>query len=68
LHATVRAVIDVANGHTITSDFGNSIVVRSEGGQYGPRTVYAEGNLNGGGPVLTVHTTTGDIEFKRARK
>jgi hypothetical protein len=70
LRATVRAVIDVANGHTITRapEFTNSIVVRSEGGEYGPRTVYAEGNLNGGGPVLTVHTTTGDIEFRRAKK
>lgn len=68
LHATIKAVIDVANGHRIdASAFGKSIVVRSEGGQYGPKTVYAEGNLNGGGPLLVVHTTTGDIDF-RAKK
>lgn len=67
LRATVRAVIDMANGHTISTQL-KDIVVRSEGGQYGPRTVYAEGNLNGGGPVLTVHTTSGDIEFRRAKK
>jgi hypothetical protein len=68
LRATIRAVIDVANGHTIMAKDFSNIVVRTEGGQYGPRTVYAEGNLNGGGPVLTVHTTTGDIEFRRAKK
>jgi hypothetical protein len=69
LRATVRAVIDVANGHTINvAPFSKSIVVRTEGGQYGPRTVYAEGNLNGGGPVLMLHTTSGDINFKIAKK
>lgn len=66
LHATIRAVIDVANGHNIRSSL-KGIVVRSEGGTYGPKTIYAEGNLNGGGPLLVVHTTTGDIDF-RAKK
>jgi hypothetical protein len=31
----------------------------------GPREFYAEGNLNGGGPLLHVHTTAGNIEIKR---
>jgi hypothetical protein len=66
LRATIRAVIDVANGHNIRSNL-KDIQVRSEGGQYGPKTVYAEGNLNGGGPMLVVHTTSGDIDF-RAKK
>ena len=26
----------------------------------------AEGDLNGGGPILKVRTTTGDIAFRRA--
>ncbi len=63
----VRASVDLANGHHITSDFAD-IHVRSEGGQYGPRTYTAEGKLNGGGPVLKVRTTTGDISFKRASR
>jgi DUF4097 and DUF4098 domain-containing protein YvlB len=62
---SVRASIDMANGHRISSDFPD-IHVTSEGGQWGPRTVSAEGNLNGGGPVLKVRTSTGDICFRRA--
>ena len=65
LNISVRASIEVANGHNIRSDFPD-IRVSSEGGDYGPKTVTAEGSLNGGGPVLKVRTTTGDICFRRA--
>ena len=65
VNISVRASIEVANGHNIRSDFPD-IRVSSEGGDYGPKTVTAEGKLNGGGPVLTVRTTTGDICFRRA--
>jgi DUF4097 and DUF4098 domain-containing protein YvlB len=61
----VRASVDLANGHRITSEFSD-IHISSEGGQWGPKTYNAEGTLNGGGPVLKVHTSTGDIAFKRA--
>ncbi len=63
--ATIRASVDLGNGHRITSDFPD-IHIASEGNQYGPKALRAEGNLNGGGPVVKVHTTTGDICFKRA--
>jgi hypothetical protein len=63
----VRASVDLGNGHHITSDFPD-IHIASEGGQWGPRTINAEGKLNGGGPVLKVRTTTGDICFKRANQ
>lgn len=62
---SVRASVDLGNGHHITSDFPD-IHVASEGNQWGPRTLSAEGKLNGGGPVLKVRTTTGNICFKRA--
>ncbi len=62
---SVRASVDLGNGHHITSDFPD-IRVASEGDQWGPRTLTAEGKLNGGGPVLKVRTTTGNISFKRA--
>lgn len=62
---SVRASVDLGNGHHITSDFPD-IHIASEGNQWGPRTLNAEGKLNGGGPVLKVRTTTGDICFKRA--
>lgn len=65
VNISVRASIDVANGHNIRSDFPD-IRVSSEGGDYGPKTVTAEGSLNGGGPVLKVTTTTGDICFRRS--
>jgi len=63
----VRASVDVANGHRITSEFPD-IHVTSEGGQWGPKTYTADGKLNGGGPTLKVHTSTGDIWFKRASR
>lgn len=65
VNVNIRASIEVANGHRINSDF-SEIKITSEGGDYGPKTMTAEGNLNGGGPVLKVQTTTGDISFRRA--
>lgn len=61
----VRASVDVGNGHRITSEFPD-IHVTAEGGQW-VKNYTAEGKLNGGGPTLKVHTSTGDINFKRAR-
>jgi DUF4097 and DUF4098 domain-containing protein YvlB len=65
VNISVRASIEAANGHNIRSDFPE-IAVTTEGGDYGPRTVSAEGSLNGGGPMLKVRTTTGDISIRRA--
>lgn len=64
LPVSIRAAIELANGHTIRSDFSD-IHVSSEGGPWGPRTVTAEGQLNGGGPVLKVRTSSGNINFRR---
>ena len=61
----VRASVDMGNGHRITSDFPD-IHISSEGGDWGPKTLTAEGQLNGGGPWLKVHTSTGDICLKKA--
>lgn len=66
LNVTVRAAVELANGHGIQSDFP-SIQVRTEGGEWGPKSVTAEGNLNGGGPLLKVHTTTGNIVIRRSQ-
>lgn len=67
VNLNVRASIEVANGHTIQSDFPE-IKVTVEGNGYGPKTVTAEGKLNGGGPALKVATETGDISFRRASR
>jgi len=66
LNITIRASIELANGHRIRSDF-SEIRVTTEGGEWGPGTATAEGNLNGGGPTLKVRTTTGDITFLASR-
>jgi hypothetical protein len=66
VNMTVRASIEAANGHTISSDFPE-IKVTSEGGQWGPKLVSAEGSVNGGGPVLKVRTTMGNIYIRRAQ-
>jgi DUF4097 and DUF4098 domain-containing protein YvlB len=63
----VRASVDMGNGHRITSDFPE-IHVSSEGDQWGPKTLTAEGKLNGGGPTMKVHTSTGDICIRKASR
>src|SRR5713101_5534118 len=63
---TIHASIEAAAGHRIMSDFPE-IKVSSEGGQWDPKLVTAEGNLNGGGPVLKVRTTMGNIYIRRAQ-
>lgn len=66
LGVTVRAAVEVARGEGIVSDFPDLKISRPSG--YGSRETFAEGSLNGGGPVLHVHTTTGNIEFRRTSK
>ena len=67
LAISIRAEIEIANGHTIRSDFPD-VHVSSEGGQWGPKTVTAEGQLNGGGPVLKVRTNSGNVNFRRVSR
>ena len=67
VNLTIRASIEAANGQQIVSDFPE-IKIASEGGeQWGPKLVSAEGSVNGGGPVLKVRTTMGNIYFRRAQ-
>ncbi len=61
---TVKAVIDTALGHRIRSDF-SEVKVTSEGSDWGPKEVYATGQINGGGPILKLHTTLGNIELRK---
>jgi DUF4097 and DUF4098 domain-containing protein YvlB len=67
LRTTVRAAVELAEGHYIQSDFPE-IKINTEGGNRSPKSAFAEGSLNGGGPTLKVRTTTGDITFRRAKK
>lgn len=64
---SVKASVEMANGHRIRSDFPE-LKISSEGGEWGPRTYSAQGSLNGGGPVLRVRTSSGNIEFRRVSR
>ena len=67
LNISIRASIEMANGHKIHSDFPE-IKIMTEGDEGEPKTITGEGNLNGGGPVLKVRTTTGDIWLRRTSR
>jgi len=62
---SVRAAIEMASGHKIRSDFPE-LKISTEGAEYGPREWYAQGMLNGGGPMLKLRTSIGDIEIRKA--
>ncbi len=67
LPVTVHAASELASGRGVSSDFPE-LKITSEGGKYGPRTVYADGTLNGGGQILKVRTTIGQIEIRKAKQ
>jgi hypothetical protein len=59
--------VEAARSYGIRSEFGE-LKISGPTANLGPREFYAEGNLNGGGPILHVHTTAGNIEIKRQAK
>lgn len=69
LKVSVHASIDVATSRdAIVARDLPGIHIGSEGGDYGPREMTAEGNLNGGGPSLRLHTSTGKIQLIALKK
>jgi hypothetical protein len=62
----VRASVDIGSGHRITSEFPE-IHISPVGDAWGPKTLTADGKLNGGGPTLKVRTSSGDICFRHAK-
>jgi len=67
LPVTVRATIDAAMGHKMITDFAE-VKVTQEGGEWGPREIYGQGAINGGGPLLKIRTTAGNIELRRGKR
>jgi hypothetical protein len=63
----VHAATEMASGSGITSEFPG-LAITSEGGQFGPKSMFAEGPLNGGGPILRVRTTIGQIDFRKLQQ
>jgi hypothetical protein len=66
LPVTVHASADMATGHGVVSEF-SGLRITKEASNFVPRSMYAEGSLNGGGPVLKVRTIIGQIDFRRSR-
>jgi DUF4097 and DUF4098 domain-containing protein YvlB len=66
LPVTVHASSDMATGHGIVSEFPG-LRITKEGSNFAPRSMYAEGALDGGGPALKVRTIIGQIDFRQSR-
>jgi len=67
LGVNIQAAVETAQGAGIITDFSELKITRGNE-KWGPRETYAEGSLNGGGPVLHVHTTAGHIEFRKKKQ
>jgi DUF4097 and DUF4098 domain-containing protein YvlB len=67
LGVNIQAAVETAQGAGIITDFSELKITRGNE-KWGPRETYAQGSLNGGGPVLHVHTTAGHIEFRKKRQ
>lgn len=66
LPCTIHASAEMASGPGIRSEFSD-IKITQEGGQYGPRSVSADGSINGGGNLLRIRTTIGQIDIRKAK-
>jgi len=66
LALTVHASADMAPGYGIRSDVPGIRITR-QGGGFGPQSIWAEGLLNGGGPLLRIRTGMGHIDFRKTQ-
>lgn len=66
LPLNVHASSDMAPGYGIRSDVPG-IHITKQGSGYGPQSMWAEGVLNGGGPLLRIRTAMGHIDFRKTQ-
>jgi hypothetical protein len=66
LPMTVHASSDMATGYGIRSEVPG-IRISKQGGGFGPQSAWAEGTLNGGGPLLRIRTGMGHIDFRNTQ-
>ena len=66
LPVTVRASVDLGGGHTISSELPDIRIVQDGVDSNG--SIFAEGELKGGGPGLRVHTSNGSIHFRKLER
>jgi len=62
LKVTVKASVELANGHQILSEFSNLHISKDSNA---PATIFADGSLNGGGAMLKVFSSGGNITFAK---
>lgn len=67
LGVDVRAKIVMGNANNIVSEFPGLRVTSTMSADYRARQIFAEGLLNGGGPILNIEATTGNIELRRLK-
>ncbi len=66
LAVSVQAIIEMATGkHGIRSDF--PLVFKKQDLALGPKEVFGEIQLNGGGAPLKIRTTSGNIEIRKVK-
>lgn len=63
LPLTIDAAIQMATGQEIRSDF--PLTIKGGNTSYAPTTVTCNGSLNGGGKVLRIRTTAGNILIRK---
>ncbi len=61
LGATIDAVVDRGDGHTILADSSLPLRISYQDSGPGPRTLRCEGDLNGGGEALHLKAASGNI-------
>jgi hypothetical protein len=66
LPMTVHASSDMATGFGIRSEVPG-LRISKQGGVFGPQSAWAEGVLNGGGPLLRIRTGMGHIDFRNTQ-
>jgi TonB family protein len=64
LAATIDAVVERNGGYGIVADPSLPLKISYQDPASGPRTVRAQGNLNGGGEILHLDATSGNIVLK----
>lgn len=68
LAVTVNATVELGEGYTIRAADFPALTINKAGQGFGPRPITAQGTLNGGGPLLKLHTANGNIELRKTRK
>jgi hypothetical protein len=63
----IQALAEFARGPGIITDF-SGLQITHGNRKWGQQETFAQGSLNGGGPVLHVHTTAGHIEFRKKKQ